>query len=369
MSIFKRKEELNEIKKQLLERKQKKTVTLSDKVNDFINWYKLNMYDIPNGYGYCTEEELRFFIDKMAVWYELRFPDYEVNRIIPSINQEPTKVSNEMFNENKYVNGQVGENSDVRILDWDEFYNTQAFIDSLPVNEKELFAEPVYSPLVYVDYNHNVSHMHLDSNGYITRSEKMEFYTKGKIKDKDLEGLHITDALNLLEKKGICLPSENEIEPAINEVKLLTLRKSGMLDAVMYRIIERGGKKMGPRRALLFAKEFGRDLSVPMRYGIDLADPGLRNFLNTYVKMGGSKDSLCYVGYFNKTSDKEKLNVVSIQDLLDTLHFTEEEDELHREMLSTLSTYKDQKEKESKEEVNRLRLQRRLEKSKSRNNK
>ena len=67
--------------------------------------------------------------------------------------------------------------------------------------------------------------------------------------------------------------------------------------------------------------------------------------------------------------DKERLNVVSIQDLLDTLHFTEEEDELHREMLSTLSTYKDQKEKESKEEVNRLRLQRRLEKSKSRNNK
>ena len=31
---------------------------------------------------------------------------------------------------------------------------------------------------------------------------------------------------------------------------------------VMYRIIERGGNRMGPRRGFLFAKEFGRNIDI-----------------------------------------------------------------------------------------------------------
>lgn len=33
----------------------------------------------------------------------------------------------------------------------------------------------------------------------------------------------------------------------------------------MYRIIERGGNRIGPKRAFLFAKEFGRDIRIPVR--------------------------------------------------------------------------------------------------------
>ena len=39
---------------------------------------------------------------------------------------------------------------------------------------------------------------------------------------------------------------------------------SGCLNCVMYRIIERGGNRIGPRRGFLFAKEFGRNIDIPM---------------------------------------------------------------------------------------------------------
>ena len=58
-----------------------------------------------------------------------------------------------------------------------------------------------------------------------------------------------------------------------------------MLDAVMYRIIERGGNRMGPRRGFLFAKEFGRNIDIPMMYGVDYSDPGLRSFIIEYIKL------------------------------------------------------------------------------------
>ena len=37
---------------------------------------------------YRVPIELRDFIEKMAVWYELRYPDYEINRLMPGSGQE-----------------------------------------------------------------------------------------------------------------------------------------------------------------------------------------------------------------------------------------------------------------------------------------
>lgn len=146
--------------------------------------------------------------------------------------------------------------------------------------------------------------------------------------------------------------------------------KEGLLDSVMYRIIERGGNRIGPRRAFLFAKEFGRNIDIPMMYAIDRSDPGLRLFINEYIKNGGSKDLLCYIDYFHSVLVDKKVDTISIQDLILTQNndaatfYTPEETELHQRLVNALSSQVNYEEVR-KEQVKQLRLQRKIEKSKN----
>lgn len=92
--------------------------------------------------------------------------------------------------------------------------------------------------------------------------------------------------------------------------------------------------------------------------------------MNEYIKAGGSKDLICYVGYFSRASKKEKMDTVSIQDLILTQNnnaatfYTPEETALHQRMVNAIASQVDQDEVR-KEEVKQLRLQRRLNKSKN----
>ena len=347
-------------------------IALDDKVNEFIDWYFENMVkghytDIGE---YHQPMEMRNLIEKMAVWYELRYPDYEINRLMPTSSQENIKIDDVMFNSNGYINEQLDEDSDVRVLDWDEFYNAKTFINSLPWEERSLFQKPRYSHLVYVELDGSSAHLHLTSDGIVQESEGLDAYTHFKIKDKDLEGMHIEDVVQLLKENGIVLPSDNELEATINHAKKWAYQKEGILNCVMYRIIERGGNRIGPRRAFLFAKEFERNIDIPMIYGVDYSDPGLRQFINEYIKAGGSKNLICYVGYFFRASKKEKIDTVSMQKLIQSVHhdcvtkYTPEETELHQRMVNALASQIDTDEVK-KEEVKQLRLQRKLEKSRN----
>lgn len=358
-----------------------RNISLDAKVDDYIKWNFENMVrgkytDIGE---YWVPIELRNFIEKMAVWYELRYPDYEINRLMHCAGQEGIKVSNVMFNDNSYINDLFDENSDVRAIDWDEFYNTHAFIKSLPWEERYRFQRARYRDLVYVDPNYTLhspmeverktAHLHLTSRGFVEAAEGFDSYSNYKVTNEQLKGMHVKDVVKLLKENGITLPSDNELEATINDAEKWIKQKEGMLDAVMYRIIERGGSRMGPRRGFLFAKEFGRNIDIPMMYAIDRSDPGLRLFINEYIKAGGSKDLMCYVGYFSRTNKMEKLDTISIQDLILTQNnnaatfYTPEETELHQRMVNVLSSQVDQNEVK-KERVKTLRLQRRLEKSK-----
>ena len=87
--------------------------------------------------------------------------------------------------------------------------------------------------------------------------------------------MHYWDVLNEEQLKTIGF--------AIKDFENKTYQKEEMLNCVMYRIIERGGNRIGPRRAFLFAKEFGRNIDIPMIYGVDSSEPGLRNFMNEYI--------------------------------------------------------------------------------------
>ena len=358
-----------------------KNISLDAKVDDYIQWNYENMVkghytDIGE---YWVPIELRNFIEKMAVWYELRYPDYEINRLMPGSGQEGIEISDVMFNSNNYINELFDENDDVRAIDWDEFYNTHAFIKSLPWEERYRFQRARYKDLVYLDPNYTLhspmeierktAHLHLTPNGFVREAEGIDCYSKFKVTNEELKGMHVKEVVELLKERGISLPSDNELESAINNAEKFIKEKEGMLDAVMYRIIERGGCRMGPRRGFLFAKEFGRNIDIPMMYAIDRSDPGLRLFINEYIKAGGSKDLICYVGYFSRSNKTKKLDTLSIQELILTQNnnaatfYTPEETQLHQRIVNAISSQIDYEEVR-KEEVKQLRLQRKLEKSK-----
>ena len=352
-------------------------IYLDNRVEDFIEWYTENMVK-----GHYTDigefhkpTEMRNFIEKMAVWYELRYPDYELNRLIPGSGQEPTKVSEVMFVDNPYTKGLVDENSDVNYLDWDELYNTKAFINSLPHDEKCLLTRPHYVNLVYLnsrylmnsscEVNRVTAHIELTNNGIVIDSDGIDTYTKFKIKGKDILGKHINDVLALFDEKEIELPEDSEIIQMVDTINRRKYQKEEMLNCVMYRIIERGGNRFGPRRAFLFAKEFGRNIDVPMMYGVDTSDPGLRYFMNEYLKAGGNPDLECYENYFSRRSNNEKIKTITINELYKFKNnYTPEEKALYERMVTAIAT-RLRTETNPKEKVEELRLQRKLAKSRT----
>ena len=105
-------------------------IDLDAKVDEFIDWYFKNM--VKGNYTdigeYHAPREMRDLIEKIAVWYELRYPSYEINRLMPGSGQEQINVNDVMFKNNPYVNELLDENSDAKELDWNDFYNTNVFI-------------------------------------------------------------------------------------------------------------------------------------------------------------------------------------------------------------------------------------------------
>ena len=332
------KEELLQLREKIMKKGKKKegseqdkdTYDLNDKVEEFIEWYKNNMvkglytdigeYHLPN--------EMRNFIEKIAVWYELRYPNDKVNLIIES-NQKLKSIENIIKQNNKQTNPET------------EIYSIKSFYDALSNEEKFYLSQPNYRSIVYWKGVLCSAHLHLSKNGTVEMSECMDTVIPG-ISNEDLEGKNIKEVVKIIREKGIIIPEDSELTKAIQDYNNWNYQKEEILNCAMYRIIERGGNRIGPRRAFLFAKEFGRDISIPMMYAIDYSDPDLRLFINEYIKAGGSKDLECLVEYFSRVSKDEPLEKVSIQELILTLpnnttsFYTEEEKELHQRLIRTL---------------------------------
>ena len=193
------KEELLKLKDKLvkvaqLESKEKKEeeelkkyqIDLDNKVSNFLDWYFINCMEGTHSALGESHFLKRFedFIEKLAVWYELRYPDYEVNRLMHCYDQEDIEVSNEMFRKNFYIKDLLDDDSDVKDLDWNEFYNTHAFIQALPKNEKHYFLKPKYMDVIYLSPGIRTAHIHLTTNGFVEDAEEITNYTNGKIKDE-----------------------------------------------------------------------------------------------------------------------------------------------------------------------------------------
>jgi len=82
-----------------------------------------------------------------------------------------------------------------------------------------------------------------------------------------------------------------------------------LLNAVMYRVIERGGAKNGPRRGLAFAQNFSLDAKIPMMYAPDRDNTDLLSMYNSYQKLNSDEDFTCYINYF-QTDYKEECREV-----------------------------------------------------------
>lgn len=68
--------------------------------------------------------------EKMVVWYELRYPDYELNKLIPFTFEEQN--NERLLVNNPYLNIEMPQ------YIWSKFYNPKAFISSLSQSEKKL---------------------------------------------------------------------------------------------------------------------------------------------------------------------------------------------------------------------------------------
>lgn len=329
-------------------------ITLVSQINKFIEWYLDN---IMKNDDYLTKErEKKFllnFIEKMAIWYELRYPEYEINRILPCTGQERTNINDVMFRDNPYIIDLLPDDTDVKELEWAEFYNKKAFFNGLTWKEQSLLINPRYNSTVLLDPPYGSAIIHLSPNGIVIKSENVGIFTNNVIRDSELRRKTAKDVLSIFQEREIALPCNNELEKTYRNFQNRAYLKKGLLDSVMYRIIERGGNRIGPRRAFLFAKDFQCNIDIPMMYGVDYSDPGLRLFVNEYIKAGGSPDLECYTGYFFYIYSGTAIETVSIrQVLLDCSYnfknfYTPEEDSLHQRLVDTLN-YQAQKQKVKK---------------------
>ena len=329
----------------------------------------LKSFNKKKEFDHTTSEDLRNLIEKIAVWYELRYPEYEVNRILHCAAQDPKKIDDIMFKDNEYLK-ELGtdSNNPYEGLEWSEFFNAHAFISSLPSDEKWLIDRPRYNNIVYLDKFAAVPYLFLTRNGIVRESHGVFNYTNGLVSDGDIMGLHLSKVLELFKEREVKLPENNGIEKELGIIDELIDIKENIFDCAMYRIIARNPGRIGVRRAFLFAKEFGRNIDIPMMYGIDRSDPGLKDFINEYLKAGGHKDLMCYDNGLYSIYNNKNIELISIQELIEIYNnfkrpdFTKEEHNLHQRLVNSIANLIPKEDEEDK--VKRLRIERKLNKSK-----
>lgn len=322
-----------------LEPREEEIAELDKKIDKFIEWYTQN---ILKGHVPVWEEKhlplkLRDLIEKAAVWYELRYPNYDLASMLfgslyPSANER-------IFTANPYVGENLGTETLFRLLDWHAFYNFDAFLVTLSEEEKELFKVPSYKEKVYLDRNRRWL-LTVSPEGIVLDTSEISVGKKSL--DKFFIGKHLNQVKQVADAQGVSLEDDSEIDATLKEYEKRAYFYEELLNSIMYRIIERGGTINGAKRAFLFAKEFNRNIDVPMRYGVDINDPNLREFINLYLFNGGSIRLMCYTNYESRVTKKAQLRFGILSDILkylphdDTHHYTPQEDELHQSLVDYL---------------------------------
>ena len=307
------------------------------KMNEFFEWLKKSNLRID-------ENDIRNFIEKMAVWYELRYPNKNIYNMF---YMGKSNIANPITSSSGYgdllsVLNEEEKNDFSRavgLIDWNDFFDINTFIRTLDDNEKSYIEKPIFgfcykfenNQRIYFSSKGNVIEIEgtspkygLDLKEILTpyigeyaTSITKELYDNGFFED----GLNIWDMVHTYEKE--------------------VLFREKLLDIVMYRIIERG-HLLGVERGFLFAKEFKRDISIPFKY-LTYNLLNKRPLINEYLKAGGSLDLVCCLYYFSNKIENVEMKLEDIYHLTDK-SITNEEKLLRERLIAIL------KEKEGKED-------------------
>lgn len=92
-----------------------------------------------------------------------------------------------------------------------------------------------------------------------------------------------------------------------------------ILYLALLQIINQGGKTYGAEYGLVYAKTFNFDLSTPLHYASydeGMNDPRLKEYINTYLKLGGSKNVYWLPSYYSENK-KQKYNMEELKYVID----------------------------------------------------
>lgn len=339
------------------------------RINDFLTDYKKNLLIEEQSPTYVDSRmtEMKNFIEKMAIIYEIIYPDISFLQAEDKFIND-SYVNQVMFKDNKYLNDTLEEETLLEELEWNKFIGVKSMIKILSEQEKELLRKPSYNMLI-----------NLKSSGFWDPWDSLTLTKRGVIrkirlnnrksalKDEDLIGYRASKVVERLKNKNIPETAYIELTNEVTRVDRLNKQRDAMLECIMFRIMERGYDFLGARRALLFANDFSLVLEKPLIYEINgtTEDFNVAAFLRKYSDLGGNLDNAKNL-MFSEDS-KYTWCYDSKMELEEDLKSEEEkakEQELRQRLVTSLYGNINQEEL-AQEKVKHLRLERRLNRKKN----
>ena len=297
----------------------------------FLDWYQKNI--VPDTFGLLRIEDLISLIDKIAVWYEFKYSDEQIEKRFHNTYEYNNDLSNNLSND--------------------------MLINHLNKNEIKFLKSPRFESELRLGFSFNTK-INLTKKGLI-KSINCSGQTINKYNGMNIKQYYIMqDELTFNDN------DEKTILRAIRRYDNAVEFKKNLMNIIMIRIMMRGDNIQSVYRAMMYAKDFDLDLKIPTRYGLG---DNLYNIciINEYLKNCGSVD---LEGYFNYFLYKGKsVEIKSISEILSNKNrpYTAEEIELQQRLVGILKNNIPELPKENEEEkVKRLRIERGLNRSRSR---
>lgn len=277
----------NDLNKKINECIQEYKNVIRNDVYKFVSLTSANLVDYKNIDREI--EDLKDFIKEMTAWYELKYD-------IPTINE-------------------IFSNEDI-VLD-ESFFSSRNH-SPLHLKNNNFINDPNYKKIYEETF---CSHFKINEEGIIYDTKDLMGYCNiyGIIGSpgKYIEGKHIKDIKEILESKAYDINFINgnlgKLYERYNEkLKLRDL----VLNAILYNIIKNGDVRFGPRRGLLFAKEYGLNIDIPMLYGVEGTYYNEYKFINIYLNNGGNKDLKIFVDYFYDGIGRCFLEYLTIEEFI-----------------------------------------------------